>query len=342
MASQRHQRHRRCPTLVFLVAMSLTRLSTSFAPPLAARGSSGGAVRPLCGVTSSSRSPLRCLKHTSSPTAPRAAAEAAGDHDHDRGSADDDDGIDELVGIDEFRANKAERDRVEEQVEDGRRAAVEAAAAAVAGVGKGVGLGLEGAIFPNDAFPGSPGTEEITLQDMKLENGQPEAMVGFWKLYGSTGDGEDLSGRVILRADGQVVGGPTVRKTPGVEWSDPEGLQPVGGRWAIYSDKRTGRARLRFTIVLSFQAEQQLEMDGTVLMVDGMGETGGLRSEGSDTDRGGAVELGGEPKPQVFGGVFKRNGEVMDAGEGDFSMMKVPAGEDKLVATVGSQQKRFW
>ncbi|CAM9187367.1 unnamed protein product [Ectocarpus sp. 6 AP-2014] len=340
MANQRHQRHRQCPALAFLVAMSLTGSSMSFAPPLAARGS-GAARPPLCGVTSSSRSPLRCVSNTS-PTAPRAAAEAAGDQDDGRSSADDGDGIDELVGIDEFRANKAEKDRLEEQVEDGRRAVVEAAAAPVAGVGKGVGLGLEGAIFPNDAFPGSPVTKEITLQDTKLENGQPEAMVGFWKLYGSTGDGEDLSGRVILRADGQVVGGPTVRKTPGVEWSDPEGLQPVGGRWAIYSDKRTSRARLRFTIVLSFEKKQQLEMDGTVLMVDGMGEMGGLLSEGNDGEGVGEVELGGDPKPQVFGGVFKRNGEVMDDGEGDFSMMKVPAGEDKLVATVGSQQKRFW
>lgn len=142
--------------------------------------------------------------------------------------------------------------------------------------------------------------------------------------------------------DQKVVGGPTVRKTPGVEWSDPEGLQPVGGRWAVYSDKRTSRARLRFTIVLSFEKKQRLEMDGTVMMVDGMGETGGLLSEGSDGEGAGAVELGGEPKPQVFGGVFKHNGEVMEDGEGDFSMMKVPAGEDNLVATVGSQQKRFW
>lgn len=124
---------------------------------------------------------MRCISNTS-PTAPRAAA-AAGDHDYDISSADDDDGIDELVGIDEFRANKAERDRVAEPVEDGRCAAVEAAAAPVAGVGKGVGLGLEGAIFPNDAFPGSPVTKEITLQDTKLENGQPEAMVGFWKVH---------------------------------------------------------------------------------------------------------------------------------------------------------------
>lgn len=185
MASQRHQRHRQCPVLAFLVAMSLARSSMSFAPPLAPRGS-GGARPPLCGATLSSRSPLRCFKHTSSrPTAPRAAAEAeaGGDHDDDTSSVDDEDGIDELVGIDDFRANKAERDQVQEQVEDGRRAAVEAAAAPVAaGVGKGVGLGLEGAIFPNDAFPGSPGMEEITLQDIKLENGQPESMVGFWKV----------------------------------------------------------------------------------------------------------------------------------------------------------------
>lgn len=81
------------------------------------------------------------------------------------------------------------------------------------------------------------------------------------------------------------------------------------------------------TIVLSHEKKQQLEMDGVVMMVDGFDE---------QMDAA-------EPQPQIFGGVFKRNGDAgMEAGEGDFSMMKIPAGEDKLVATVGSQQRRFW
>ncbi len=140
--------------------------------------------------------------------------------------------------------------------------------------------------------------------------------------------------------DQQVVGGPTVRKTPEVQWSDPEGLQPVGGRWSVYSDKRTRRARLRFTIVLSFQKKQQLNLDGVVLMVDGATGVGAAaQGEQAASGTGGG---GGEPQPQVFGGVRKRNGEVIEAGEGDFSMMKVSAGDDKLVATVGSQQGRMW
>ena len=66
---------------------------------------------------------------------------------------------------------------------------------------------------------------------------------------------------------------------------------------------------------------------------------GGTAAQGEQAVSGSG---GGEPQPQVFGGVRKRNGEVMEAGEGDFSMMKVSAGDDKLVATVGSQQSRIW
>lgn len=137
-----------------------------------------------------------------------------------------------------------------------------------------------------------------------------------------------MSGRIILRADGQVVGGPAVRKTPEVKWSDEEGLKPVGGRWEVYTDEQTGRARLRFSLTLSFQKKQQLEMDGTVMMVDGWDEILG-RSE---------------VQAQVFGAVQKRTGEKMMAGKpGDFSMMKTVRGEgDVLVATVGSQSQRMW
>lgn len=86
------------------------------------------------------------------------------------GDAVDSDNIDDLVGIDEFRAEKAEWDR-----EEARRVAPPPEA-------KGVDLGLGGAIFPSDAFPGSPGTDDITLQDIRLEDGQPQAMVGFWQV----------------------------------------------------------------------------------------------------------------------------------------------------------------
>lgn len=87
-------------------------------------------------------------------------------------------------------------------------------------------------------------------------------------------------------------------------------------------------------------------MNGVVLMVDGV--TGEMAAQELQHDKGeGRVlesefGIGGKPLPQVFGSVYKRNGEVLDRGEGDFSMMKVPAGEDKLVATVGSQQQRLW
>lgn len=85
-------------------------------------------------------------------------------------------------------------------------------------------------------------------------------------------------------------------------------------------------------------------MDGVVLMVDGaMGEMAG---QGAMKAEGGALEAAApgdvEPQPQVFGSVRKRSGEALEKGEGGFSMMKVPAGMDKLVATVGSQQKRVW
>lgn len=148
------------------------------------------------------------------------------------------------------------------------------------------------------------------------------------QLYGTTGNREDVSGRLILRADGQVVGGPAVRRTPEVEWSDPEGLRPVGGHWEVYKDDETGRTRLEFTIILSFQKKQQLEMDGVVMIVDAWDDITG----------------GKEHQPQVFGSVLKRNGDgVVEGKAGDFSMMKVSTGDDgRLVATVGSQRKRMW
>lgn len=151
-----------------MVAMNLARPGLSFAPPFGARHVTA-ATLPTCGVTCD-RSTSRCFSSaSSSATALRAAEASPGSSD----GADKDDEIDRLVGIEEFRAEQAEREAA---------AAAVAAAVAAAGVGTGVGLGLEGAIFPSDAFPGSPGTEDITLQGTKLENGQPEAMIGFWKV----------------------------------------------------------------------------------------------------------------------------------------------------------------
>lgn len=137
-----------------------------------------------------------------------------------------------------------------------------------------------------------------------------------------------MSARIILRADGQVVGGPAVRITPEVKWSDEEGLRPVGGRWAVYADEQTGRARLQFSIVLSFQKQQQLDMDGVVMMVDAWDDTLGRSML----------------QPQVFGSVEKVSGESVMVGKpGDFSMMKTVKGEDDVfVATVGSQKQRLW
>jgi hypothetical protein len=43
--------------------------------------------------------------------------------------------------------------------------------------------------------------------------------------------------RIILRPDGQVVGGPPISISPDVvkEWSDPGGIRSCGGRWAVYT-----------------------------------------------------------------------------------------------------------
>lgn len=148
------------------------------------------------------------------------------------------------------------------------------------------------------------------------------------QVYGATSDREDMSCRVILRADGQVVGGPPVRQTKDVKWSDPEGLRPVGGMWEIYKHEETGRTRLSFTIILSFQKDQKLEMDGTVMMVDGFNEKTGES----------------EQQPHVFGSVRKLEGERSAKGTlGDFSMKKiVTSNDDNLVATVGSNPQRLW
>lgn len=95
----------------------------------------------------------------------------------------------------------------------------------------------------------------------------------------------------------------------------------------VYKDEQTGQARLQFTIVLSFEKKQQLQMDGVVMTVDGWDETTGTSG----------TQL------QIFGGVLKSSGGTeTPQGQGDFSMMKVQTGEDKLVGTVGSQQKRMW
>lgn len=187
MASHRHQRRR--PVLTFVVAVSLIHSSISFVPPSAVTIAANRPVpaRGMCGVTSASRGRSRarlCLTHPTSASALRAASSAA---ENDGGvNGDDNDDIDQLVGIDEFRVEKAERDReeAEEAAATAAAAAVAAApeAAGAAAVGKGVGLGLEGAIFPSDAFPGSPGTDDITLQGVQLESGQPKEMVGFWKV----------------------------------------------------------------------------------------------------------------------------------------------------------------
>lgn len=153
----------------------------------------------------------------------------------------------------------------------------------------------------------------------------PSARMLLTQLYGSTPSEEDLSGRLVLRADGHVVGGPTVRKTTEVEWSDPEGLKPVGGKWSVYVNEK-GQSRLELTLVLSFKKAEQLEMDGVVMMVEGWN---------NETQQM-------EAHPQIFGSVFRRLGKTeMEDGEGDFSMIKT-AKEGKLVATVGSQQGRIW
>ncbi|CAN0354890.1 unnamed protein product [Discosporangium mesarthrocarpum] len=186
---------------------------------------------------------------------------------------------------------------------------------------------LGGGIFPSD-FDAQP--PQITIRDAELDVGQPEAIIGIWHLYTEAGSG-DVSDRIIFRADGRVVGGPSMRETPEVSWSDPEGLRPQGGAWRVYKDDGGRQSRLRFTLIVSHAKEQWLELDGMVMMVDGYNE------------RSGQVEA----QPQIFGDVLKRmkvpgGGETKEEEAGDFSMMKIPTTGDSLIGTVNSKPQRLW
>lgn len=84
---------------------------------------------------------------------------------------DDDEG-EELVGIEEFKARRAAAGA------DGKatQARVPPPPAPVEG------LGLDGGIFPSDMKSSKANSDEITLRSAKLDPGQPEALVGFWKV----------------------------------------------------------------------------------------------------------------------------------------------------------------
>lgn len=47
---------------------------------------------------------------------------------------------------------------------------------------------------------------------------------------------------MVLRPDGQVMGGPVINAQAVTNWSDPDGLRPCGGRWAVYKDPAEGKA----------------------------------------------------------------------------------------------------
>ena len=88
---------------------------------------------------------------------------------------DDDNDGEELVGRAEFLAQKAQRERRMEERQSPSLSSTPPRATPA------VDLGMKGGIFPSDVFPGSA-SDEITLRGAKLEPGQPEALVGFWKV----------------------------------------------------------------------------------------------------------------------------------------------------------------
>ena len=88
---------------------------------------------------------------------------------------EDDRDEEELVGRAGFMARKGQRERRMEERQSPSRSSTQPGAAPA------VDLGMDGGIFPSDVFPGSA-SDEITLQGAKLEPGQPEALVGFWKV----------------------------------------------------------------------------------------------------------------------------------------------------------------
>lgn len=87
---------------------------------------------------------------------------------------DDDEG-EGLVGIREFKTR-----RVVGADENATQAPVPSPPPAPPVVVEG--LGLDGGIFPSDMKSSKANSDEITLRSAKLDPGQPEALVGFWKV----------------------------------------------------------------------------------------------------------------------------------------------------------------
>lgn len=86
-------------------------------------------------------------------------------------AAGEEDG-EELVGMAEFLARKAGRDR---------HSAGGMATPAAPSPPRGGGVDFNGGIFPSDVFPAAA-NDDITLREERFEPGQPEALVGFWKV----------------------------------------------------------------------------------------------------------------------------------------------------------------
>ncbi|KAG5181477.1 hypothetical protein JKP88DRAFT_222337 [Tribonema minus] len=195
---------------------------------------------------------------------------------------------------------------------------------------------LQDGVFPSasgSAQQQQGGTLKILGND-QLHQGNPESMVGFWQLYADCDAARvDPADRLVLRPDGQVVGGPVVNPTAVTSWSDPAGVRACGGRWAVYEDTAEGKAgisRLRMTLFANPQRTAALVLDGIILCASEY-----------DRNKGGMVDV-----PRVLGDVSQRairDGRQQHRQSGEFSMLKVTTDHVKLKAEVGNQgPQRLW
>lgn len=67
-----------------------------------------------------------------------------------------DENEEELEGLEEFYAQKAEREKQQSL--------------------------FNGGMFPGDFVPAKKASDEITIQEAKIETGTPQILVGFWKV----------------------------------------------------------------------------------------------------------------------------------------------------------------
>ncbi|CAM9488771.1 unnamed protein product [Phaeothamnion confervicola] len=165
---------------------------------------------------------------------------------------------------------------------------------------------LEGGLFP------SAEKARVRLAPMRdTKEGQPQQLVGFWDMQSSSLQDGVVADRIILRADGQIMGGPVVSRQT-TSWSDPDGLRACGGNWEVKSGD-DGRSKMLMRIFLTRARDVHLDFTGNIVAMD---DVNNITGEARGVLR-------------VFGDCTLR------AERGFFSMEKVTTEDMVLIPSVG-------